>query len=72
MINKQYITTSGDMWDSIAYKVMGNEAYTDKLIQSNLQHRHIVIFPADVVLDIPDTIIKVASDLPPWKRGDNG
>ncbi|MGP8313348.1 tail protein X [Enterocloster aldenensis] len=68
-MTKTYKTVSGDMWDSIAYKEMGNEAYTDKLIRSNLKYRHIVIFPAGIVLDIPDVEAEFAAGLPPWKQG---
>lgn len=68
-MTKTYTTASGDMWDSIAFKEMGNESYTDKLIQSNLKYRHIVIFPAGIVLDIPDVEAEFAAGLPPWKQG---
>ena len=30
----KYTTIAGDMWDGIAYKTLGDEAYTDKLIKS--------------------------------------
>lgn len=69
MINKQqYITVSGDMWDSVAYKIWGNEMYTDKLIKNNLQYKNIFIFPAGILLDIPNIEIKKSADLPPWKQ----
>lgn len=68
-MTKTYTTASGDMWDSIAYKEMGNESYTDKLIQNNLKYRHIVIFPAGIVLDIPNVEAEFAAGLPPWKQG---
>lgn len=68
MINRQYVTVSGDMWDSIAYKILGNEAYTDKLIKNNLQYKNIFIFPAGILLDIPNIEIKKSADLPPWKQ----
>ena len=42
----KYTTIAGDMWDGIAYKTLGDEAYTDKLIQANPQFRRLVIFPA--------------------------
>lgn len=67
---KTYTTIQGDMWDSIAYKVLGNEKYTDKLIQCNLQYCHIVIFPAGIVLDIPEIEAEFMADLPPWKQGE--
>lgn len=68
-MTKTYTTVSGDTWDAIAYKMLGDETYTDKLITSNLQHRHTVIFSAGIVLDIPDTKTEVSAKLPPWKRG---
>ena len=44
-MSNQYITTSGDMWDSIAFKALGSESYTDRLIKANLQYRETVISP---------------------------
>ena len=66
---KTYITISGDAWDLIAFKTLGNEMYTNKLIESNLRYRDVVIFPAGVVLQIPEIATPAASGLPPWKRG---
>lgn len=66
---KSYTTISGDVWDLIAFKTLGNEMYTNKLIESNLKYRNVVIFPAGVVLQIPDIAAPVSSGLPPWKRG---
>lgn len=66
---KTYITNSGDMWDVIAKKTLGNEMQTDALIKANIEHRHIFIFPAGVKLTIPDLPIKLSNGLPPWKRG---
>lgn len=66
-----YTTISGDRWDVIAYKVMGSEAYTNKLIEANKQHRNTFIFPAGVVLTIPDAQPAVPVELPPWKRVNN-
>lgn len=68
-MSKTYTTISGDMWDIIAYKTLGDETYTDKLIKNNLQYRNVVIFPAGVVLDIPDIETQFSAKLPPWKRG---
>ena len=31
----KYTTIAGDMWDGIAYKTLGDEAYTDKLMKQN-------------------------------------
>ncbi|SHG90483.1 tail protein X [Tepidibacter thalassicus] len=68
-MSKKYTTVLGDMWDTIAYKTLGDEKYTDKLIKNNLQHRHTAIFPAGIVIDIPEIEVEVSAKLPPWKRG---
>lgn len=63
-----YTTIAGDMWDSIAYKTLGSEMYTDKIIAENLSHREMVIFGAGIKLNIPDKTVSVTSTLPPWKQ----
>ncbi|CCY40063.1 uncharacterized protein BN480_01322 [Firmicutes bacterium CAG:124] len=65
----KYTTIAGDMWDGIAYKTLGDEAYTDRIMKANPQHRRTVVFPAGITLDIPDAEARVSADLPPWKRG---
>lgn len=71
MLNQIYITISGDTWDIIAYKTLGSEMYTDKLIKNNLEYRDIAIFPAGVEIVIPDIEPQeeISDKLPPWKRG---
>lgn len=64
-----YRTISGDRWDAIAYKVLGSESHTNKLIEANKQHRNIFIFSAGTELTIPDIQPAVPVELPPWKRG---
>jgi len=66
-----YRTISGDRWDAIAYKMLGSESHTNKLIEANKQHRNIYIFPAGVVLTVPDVQPAVPVELPPWKRVTN-
>lgn len=66
---KKYTTVSGDMWDTIAYKTLGNENYTDKIIKNNLLYKDIMIFPAGIKINIPDVEEKISHLLPPWKRG---
>lgn len=67
-MSRTYTTIAGDMWDTIAYKVMGNEMQMDALIKHNLQYRHIFIFPAGIKIEIPDIEIKISKSLPPWKQ----
>lgn len=66
---KTYTTVQGDAWDYIALKTMGSEKYMDKLLAVNPEHQHLIIFPANILLTIPDVPVKSSSTLPPWKRG---
>lgn len=65
-----YTTVQGDMWDSIAYNIFGNHASTDRLMALNQKYLNIYIFPAGVVLELPEA--KTESEQPvgmvPWKK----
>jgi len=63
-----YTTVQGDMWDSIAYKQLGDIAYTDKLMNLNPAYCHIFIFQAGIVLRLPEKVAHIDDALPPWKR----
>ena len=67
---KTYTTKQGDMWDSISYAVYGSTAYTGKLMKANLEHSSIFIFPANIVLNVPEieTTDSDISFIPPWRR----
>lgn len=65
---KTYTTVQGDMWDSIAYKMLGSCSYTDKLMIVNQEHLHTFVFPAGVVLSLPEITVSRVNTLPPWKR----
>jgi hypothetical protein len=65
---KAYLTVSGDMWDMIAKKTLGGEMRADALIEANIKHRDIYIFPANVRLAIPSLAPRLPDSLPPWKR----
>ena len=64
-----YTTKSGDTWDTVAYKVWGNEMYMDTLIKANLEHKDTFICPAGVILTLPEIMLEVSDSLPPWKKG---
>ncbi|NCE66061.1 phage tail protein [Pseudoflavonifractor sp. 524-17] len=64
---KTYTTVQGDMWDSIAHAQLGDTAHTDKLMNANLRYREIYIFPAGIVLNLPEPEARAGSPLPPWK-----
>ena len=69
MLNNTYTTVSGDTRDIVAYKVYGNEMYMDTLIKANIEHKDTYIFPAGVVLTLPEIELTVSESLPPWKQG---
>ena len=64
----QYRTVQGDMWDSIAYKVMGSCKYTDLLMAANQQYVRTYIFEAGAMLTIPEKPDEYLLPQPPWKR----
>lgn len=63
-----YTTTQGDMWDNIAYKLYGSEAGMNTLLDANKQYADIVVFPANIVLQVPEYTAPKTSNLPPWRR----
>lgn len=69
MLNNTYTTVSGDTWDIVAYKVYSNEMYMDTLIKANIEYKDTYIFPAGVVLTLPEIELTVSESLPPWKQG---
>lgn len=69
MLNNTYTTVSEDTWDIVAYKAYGNEMYMDTLIKANIEYKDTYIFPAGVVLTLPEIELTVSESLPPWKQG---
>ena len=69
MLTNTYTTVSGDTWDIVAYKAYGNEMYMDTLIKANIEYKDTYIFPAGVVLTLPEIELTVSESLPPWKQG---
>ena len=64
-----YTTKQGEMWDYIAWKVLGSCNCVETLINANRNYIDTVIFPAGVELVIPDIAQEQkVSALPPWKR----
>lgn len=63
-----YRTVQGDMWDSIAYKVLGSYYHTDKLINANLAYRGYYTFPAGIVLNIPTVDDSTVNAVAPWRK----
>lgn len=68
---RKYRTSQGDTWDLIAmrmYPNIGAEKLMDVLIEYNEEYIDTVIFPANIILNIPDVDIPVITSLPAWKR----
>lgn len=63
-----YTTKTGDMWDLIAYKILGDCRYTQDLVNKNREHIETFIFRAGVKLEIPMIGKPKTKALPPWKR----
>lgn len=66
---RKYRTIQGDTWDKIAfreYKGVGGEKLMTSLIDNNSDYVDYVIFPAGIVLNIPDSDIPEIKSLPPW------
>lgn len=67
-MSQHYRTTQGDAWDSIAYKLWGEERLAHKLMQANAEHMDVLIFPAGVELRVPVvTKPQKKMELPPWR-----
>ena len=62
-----YKTIQGDMWDSIARKVYGNEKYMAELLKANEEYREIAVFPQGILLTCPDIPKASSALLPPWR-----
>lgn len=66
---RTYRTIQGDTWDIIAYREysnIGGERLLHHLIEANSDYVDTVIFPAGVVLNVPDIDIPKSDTLPPW------
>ncbi|MCD8199802.1 MAG: tail protein X [Coriobacteriaceae bacterium] len=66
-----YTTMQGDTWDAIAYKVYGSCSYVGYLLNANQHYSDIFIFPAGIVLNVPEVEEETVSTLPPWKQEAN-
>ena len=51
---KQYRTIQGDTWDLIAKKQYGDEKKLDILMMNNFSLLGYVVFPAGVLVDLPE------------------
>ena len=59
---------SGDTFDKIALRMMGDEMKAPELILANIGYAHVVVFGAGITLQIPSVLNTTPINLPPWKR----
>lgn len=66
-----YTTRKDDMWDLISFRLTGSAEQTPALMLANPEYSETFIFPAGVVLNVPefDSIYDIDT-LPPWRRDD--
>ena len=66
---RTYTTVQGDMWDHIAHDKLGSVRHTGALLRANWQDLGYYIFPAGIVLTLPEVEEEAAAvSLPPWKQ----
>jgi len=65
---KTYTTKQGDMWDAVAHNELGDALHVDKLMNANLDYIDMYIFPAGIVLTLPEIQGETSDVLPPWKQ----
>ena len=65
---EEYGTIQGDTWDMIAKKVYGAERHLDYLMASNFELLDYFIFPAGIVVKVPELPAEISEDLPSWRR----
>lgn len=62
-----YTTIQGDTWDVIARKELGDVKYTGNVMMANLKYHSYFVFPAGIILQIPDVDTTQPSTPVPWK-----
>ena len=63
----KYRTIQGDAWDTVAFRLWGQEGLAHHLMAANPELLDVVIFPAGVELAVPDIVVQPDTpELPPW------
>ena len=66
---RNYTTIQGDTFDYIAYQLMNDkEGGVTRLISGNSEYAEYAVFPAGIVLNIPDNVTISTNNIPPWRR----
>lgn len=66
----KYICTQGDTWDSIAFKVYGDEFLFPQIMEANRGYSEYVMFNGGESIAIPDRVyIENTLVSTPWQTG---
>ncbi len=66
---KTYKPVFGEMWDSIAYKLYGDEKKATDIIAVNPRLADYIMFNGNETIFLPDNVETVdTSTLAPWRR----
>ena len=66
---KEYTARTGEMWDSIAYNLFGDEKKATDIMASNPRLTDIIVFKGGEKINIPEDIETADnSTLAPWRR----
>lgn len=69
MVARTYTTVQGDTWDAVAYRLWGDEFLMAELLQANPGHADVLVFPAGVLLTVPDVQPRAdEKELPVWMK----
>ena len=49
----QYVCANGDMWDSIAYRLYGDESMFPEIMKANRTYARVLTFEGGEVLNVP-------------------
>lgn len=49
----QYVCANGDMWDSIAYRLYGDEFMFPEIMKANRAYARVITFEGGEVLNVP-------------------
>lgn len=65
---KQYETAQGDTWDLIAKREYDDEKKLDILMENNYNLLDYVVFPAGIMVNIPEISRDKRQGLPDWRK----
>ena len=63
-----YQTVQGDTWDMIAKKQYGDEKKMDILMMNNFQLLDYAVFPAGILVSIPELSGSEKQGWPEWRK----